>query len=34
VLKNAIELGVYNYQPFHKDPVPYCGTVIADTPLK
>ncbi len=25
---------LYRYQPFHNDPVPYCGTIITDTPLK
>ena len=27
-------LGVYEYQPFHKDPKKYCGTMITDTPYK
>lgn len=28
------DLKIYQYQPYHKKPQPYCGTVIADTPLK
>ena len=34
ILKNAIKIGIYQYQPFHVNPVPYCGTMISDTPLK
>lgn len=34
VLKNAIKMGIYRYQPFHLKPVKYCGTLISDTPLK
>jgi hypothetical protein len=25
---------IYEYQAFHKDPKPYCGTMITDTPVK
>lgn len=28
------DVQLYNYQPFHLDPKPYCGTMITDTPLK
>lgn len=28
------DLDLYSYQPFHESPVPYCGTMISDTPLK
>ena len=28
------KLGIYQYEPYHKDPKSYCGTVISDTPLK
>lgn len=34
VLKNAIKIRIYDYQPFHLEPVKYCGTMISDTPLK
>jgi predicted metal-dependent hydrolase len=36
LLKEALSknLQLYNYQPFHIDPKPYCGTMITDTPLK
>ena len=36
LLKEALskDIQLYNYQPFHKDPMPYCGTLITDTPLK
>lgn len=34
LLKETIKLGLYKYQPFHKRPVKYCGTLISDTPLK
>ena len=36
LLHNVInsDLGVYQYQPFHKDPIEYCGTKITDTPYK
>lgn len=28
------DLKIYDYQPFHQQPKPYCGIVISDTPLK
>lgn len=36
ILKEIIDspLKLYEYQPFHKKPVSYCGTTITDTPLK
>ena len=36
LLKEAISSGLnlYDYHPYHSDPVPYCGTMITDTPLK
>jgi hypothetical protein len=36
LLKIALseELQLYNYQPFHIKPEPYCATMITDTPLK
>lgn len=36
LLKHAMDkkLNLYNYQPFHQTPQPYCGTMITDTPLK
>ena len=36
LLKDALskDVQLYNYQPFHEDPKPYCGTMITDTPLK
>ena len=34
LLKHAIALNVYQYQPFHQKPARYCGTMISDTPLK
>jgi hypothetical protein len=33
ILKEAIGDGLYQYQDFRKNPVTYCGTIIADTPL-
>ena len=27
-------LQVYSYQPYHRQPQPYCGITISDTPLK
>ena len=34
LLKYAIKRDKYKYQPFHKEPVRYCGTMITDTPYK
>lgn len=34
LLKQAIDLKYYEYHPYHKSPQKYCGTQIADTPLK
>ena len=36
LLREALsqDLQLYRYQPFHNDPIPYCGTMITDTPLK
>jgi hypothetical protein len=36
LLKCILDSGqnIYQYQPFHKDPKPYCGTTITDTPVK
>lgn len=36
LLREALskEIQLYNYQPFHDEPQPYCGTMITDTPLK
>lgn len=34
LLKIAINLNVYTYHPYHLKPIPYCGTIISDTPLK
>lgn len=34
ILKHAIDINVYEYQPFHTTPIKYCGTIISDTPLK
>jgi hypothetical protein len=36
LLKCVLDSGldIYKYQPFHKDPKPYCGTTITDTPVK
>ena len=36
LLKEALseKIQLYNYQPFHHEPQPYCGTMITDTPLK
>ena len=36
LLVNAIakDVKIYEYQPYHEKPQPYCGTVISDTPLK
>lgn len=36
ILKEALskDLNLYSYQPFHQNPVSYCGTMISDTPLK
>lgn len=36
LLREALskDLQLYSYQPFHEQPVPYCGTMISDTPLK
>lgn len=36
LLKFALtpKVALYHYQPFHKDPKPYCGTMITDTPFK
>jgi predicted metal-dependent hydrolase len=34
LLKFAIDNGFYKYQAFHLEPVRYCNTTIADTPLK
>jgi predicted metal-dependent hydrolase len=28
------EVKIYQYQPYHRQPKPYCGTLISDTPLK
>lgn len=28
------DLKIYHYLPYHKEPKPYCGTLISDTPLK
>ena len=33
ILQEAINDGLYQYQDFRKNPVKYCGTLIADTPL-
>lgn len=33
VLKEAIQIKVYQYQNFKDRPVKYCGTMITDTPL-
>lgn len=36
ILKEALskDVNLYEYQPFHQSPKPYCGTMITDTPLK
>jgi hypothetical protein len=34
LLENAIEYGIYVYQPYNKLPVEYCGIVIDNTPLQ
>jgi len=36
ILKEASvsNLNVYRYESYHNRPVPYCGTMITDTPLK
>jgi len=36
LLVNAManDLKIYQYQPYHKQPQSYCGTIISDTPLK
>lgn len=36
LLKEALssDIQLYNYQSFHTQPVPYCGSLITDTPLK
>ncbi len=34
LLQFAIDNNYYTYQPFHLEPVKYCGTTISDTPLK
>jgi predicted metal-dependent hydrolase len=36
LLREALskDLQLYRYQPFHINPMPYCGTMITDTPLK
>lgn len=33
LLQIGVEIGVYVKQDFNKNPVPYCGTKITDTPL-
>ena len=33
-MKFAIKRDKYKYQPFHKEPVRYRGTIITDTPYK
>ena len=34
LLKVAIKNGIYKKQDFQKNPEPYCGTTITDTPLR
>lgn len=34
ILKIAIDTGLYTHINFNKNPVPYCGTNITDTPYK
>jgi hypothetical protein len=34
LLNEAMNLGLYNYTPYHKVPEKYCGKLIQDTPLK
>lgn len=33
ILKNAVEVGVYNNVDYKKDPQPYCGIEVNDSPL-
>jgi thioredoxin-related protein len=33
ILENAIELKIYRYVNYNKEPQPYCGITITDTPL-
>jgi hypothetical protein len=34
LLEHAVKDGFYKYHPYHQSPVPYCGTMISDTPFK
>lgn len=34
LLGHAVKDGYYTYQPYHRQPKKYCGTMISDTPLK
>lgn len=34
ILEEAIQIGIYKYQDFKRNPVDYCGTRITDTPLQ
>jgi hypothetical protein len=34
LLKEAIDMGIYQQEDYVKNPVDYCGTVINDSPLK
>ena len=33
ILKQAEEIGIYEYQDFAEQPVPYCGISITDQPI-
>lgn len=33
ILKNAIALGIYKHVDYSKEPQPYCGITVSDTPL-
>jgi hypothetical protein len=34
VLKEAVDQKLYQYEPYHEQPVVYCGKLISDTPLR
>jgi hypothetical protein len=34
ILEESIQIGIYKYQDFRRNPVDYCGTRITDTPLQ
>lgn len=33
-LKEAIDHNFYSYEPYHENPIPYCGKMISNTPLR